>query len=61
LKTFFGQSFKVQDWWKLVADDDKDEGEGGYRKRGKLRTGSQEKALLSCVGVGYFNISRRML
>jgi hypothetical protein len=47
LKTFFGQSFKVQDWWKLVAEDDENGGKGDYRKRGKCERAVRKRPSFS--------------
>jgi len=55
LRLFFGQIFKIDDWRKLIQQN------ATYKKEGKLRLGSSQKALLSCVGVGYYNINKAMI
>ncbi|VDN55369.1 unnamed protein product [Dracunculus medinensis] len=48
LKHFFGIIFKIDDWWML-------------KKEQKKSSGSDEKAFLTCVGIGYSNLNKTIL
>lgn len=54
LKTFFGQTFKIDELWKMNDDKPDD-------VKKEQRVGSREKTLMTCVGVGYFNINKNLL
>ena len=52
LRLFFNHTFKLDEWWKVREEVE------GTKKR--LHTGSQDKCLLTCVGVGYYNINKAL-
>lgn len=54
LKLFFGHVFKIDELWKIKRTEAEDDAKG-------QRLGSEEKALMTCVGVGYFNINKILL
>ncbi|VDN04090.1 unnamed protein product [Thelazia callipaeda] len=48
LKSFFEIKFKIEEWNKQCVDN-------------KQRLGSNEKALLTCIGIGYSNLNKTVL
>uniref|UniRef100_A0A183CJB6 RNA 3'-terminal phosphate cyclase n=1 Tax=Globodera pallida TaxID=36090 RepID=A0A183CJB6_GLOPA len=53
LRLFFEQMFKLEEWWKVKAEI--------AGKSEKMMNGSEDKCLLTCVGIGYYNISKDQL
>lgn len=53
LRLFFEHVFKLDEWWKVKKEV---VGSGG-----KLKTGSEDRCMLTCVGVGYYNINKTQL
>uniref|UniRef100_A0A915DRN7 RNA 3'-terminal phosphate cyclase-like protein n=1 Tax=Ditylenchus dipsaci TaxID=166011 RepID=A0A915DRN7_9BILA len=61
LKTFFEQTFKIDELWKLKELKESKQDPEKKNVLNELRLGSEQKALLTCSGVGYFNINKVML
>ncbi|KAI1712470.1 RNA 3'-terminal phosphate cyclase domain-containing protein [Ditylenchus destructor] len=62
LSHFFDQKFKIDEVWKIKESRESDENVKEKKEiLRELRTGSNEKALMTCIGVGYFNINKVML
>lgn len=55
LKAFFEHTFKIDEQWKL--EEQKKDAPAEEEKR----TGSTEKALMTCIGVGYQNLNKVLL
>lgn len=54
LKLFFEHQFKIDEWWKLHP-------EANQNDEDAPRIGSTEKALMTCIGVGYSNLNKVLL
>ncbi|KAL3090903.1 hypothetical protein niasHS_007278 [Heterodera schachtii] len=54
LQMFFEQMFKLEEWWKVMKEI---VGKGGNA----MKNGSEDKCLMTCVGVGFFNINKDQL
>jgi hypothetical protein len=53
LRLFFNHTFKLDELWKMEKKEINEE---------KRRfNGSEDKCLLTCVGIGYFNINKALL
>ena len=50
LKDFFEIQFKIDEWNRLQKEDDEE-----------LRLGSNEKALVTAMGIGYSNLNKTVL
>ncbi|KAL3108472.1 hypothetical protein niasHT_015394 [Heterodera trifolii] len=51
LQMFFEQMFKLEEWWKVMKEI----------AGNAMKNGSEDKCLLTCVGVGFFNINKDQL
>lgn len=50
LHAYFGICFKIDDWWRIRDEKEK-----------TLKMGSEDKALMTCVGIGYRNLNKTVL
>lgn len=51
LRLFFNHAFKLEELWKIPE----------FEKEKQLRTGSDDKCMLTCVGIGYYNINKTLM
>jgi len=54
LRLFFNHTFKLDELWKLEKKEFDEE------KKSRC-TGSEDKCLLTCVGIGYYNINKILI
>lgn len=50
LRSFFGITFKIDEWWKVKKKSEKG-----------LKLGAEDKAVMTCIGVGFRNLNKMIL
>lgn len=61
MRAFFEHTFKIDEQWRLEELAGKKERESANAVDDDKKTGSKDKALMTCVGVGYFNLNKVLL
>ena len=56
LRLFFNHTFKLDELWKVEANERKNQAE----KRA-LQMGTEDKCMLTCVGVGFYNLNKVLI
>ena len=53
LRLFFNHTFKLDELWKIERKE--------INEEERRCNGSEDKCLLTCVGIGYYNINKSLL